>query len=163
MEQLKEIEDTQIVQNTENRRKTRRNPSQIRKLFDKVYMKYIDQSVRINDVKFKYDQFEEYVKVVSNYEIALIHGGDNSKLKKYLKELWKKLSDEHKLIELTIIQLEQEKKKQDKQKEKEKTNDEEVTQKEKSLDELTSSKSLKEPFKRTISRLYELTSSNFNL
>ncbi len=34
---------------------------------------------------------------------------------------------------------------------------------EKSLDELTSSKSLKEPFKRTISRLYELTSSNFNL
>tara|TARA_A100001234_G_scaffold178884_1_gene161086 strand:- start:431 stop:1489 length:1059 start_codon:yes stop_codon:yes gene_type:complete len=34
---------------------------------------------------------------------------------------------------------------------------------EKSLDELTSSKSLKEPFKRTISRLYELTSSNLNL
>ena len=34
---------------------------------------------------------------------------------------------------------------------------------EKSLDELTSSKSLKEPFKRTISRLYELTSSSFNL
>ena len=34
---------------------------------------------------------------------------------------------------------------------------------EKNLDELTSSKLLKEPFKRTISRLYELTSSNFNL
>ena len=34
---------------------------------------------------------------------------------------------------------------------------------EKSLEELTSSKSLKEPFKRTISRLYELTSSEFNL
>ena len=34
---------------------------------------------------------------------------------------------------------------------------------EKSLDKLTSSTSLKEPFKRTISRLYELTSSNFNL
>ncbi len=34
---------------------------------------------------------------------------------------------------------------------------------EKNLDEITSSKSLKEPFKRTISRLYELTSSNFNL
>jgi len=34
---------------------------------------------------------------------------------------------------------------------------------EKSLDELTSSQSLKEPFKRTISRLYELTSSKFNL
>ena len=34
---------------------------------------------------------------------------------------------------------------------------------EKNLDELTSSKSLKEPFKRTISRLYELTSSKFNL
>ena len=34
---------------------------------------------------------------------------------------------------------------------------------EKSLEELTSSKSLNEPFKRTISRLYELTSSEFNL
>ena len=34
---------------------------------------------------------------------------------------------------------------------------------EKNLNELTSSKSLKKPFKRTISRLYELTSSNFNL
>ena len=34
---------------------------------------------------------------------------------------------------------------------------------EKNLDEITSSKSLKEPFNRTISRLYELTSSNFNL
>jgi cell division protein ZapE len=34
---------------------------------------------------------------------------------------------------------------------------------EKNLDELTSSKSLKEPFNRTISRLYELTSSKFNL
>ena len=34
---------------------------------------------------------------------------------------------------------------------------------EKNLNELTSSKSLKEPFSRTISRLYELTSSSFNL
>ena len=34
---------------------------------------------------------------------------------------------------------------------------------EKNLDKLTSSKSLKEPFSRTISRLYELTSSEFNL
>ena len=34
---------------------------------------------------------------------------------------------------------------------------------EKNLNELTSSKSLKKPFKRTISRLYELTSSNYNL
>ena len=34
---------------------------------------------------------------------------------------------------------------------------------EKNLSKLTSSKSLKEPFKRTISRLYELTSSNFYL
>ncbi len=33
----------------------------------------------------------------------------------------------------------------------------------KDLNELNSAKSLKEPFKRTISRLYELTSSNFNL
>ena len=34
---------------------------------------------------------------------------------------------------------------------------------EQNLDQTTSSKSLKEPFNRTISRLYELTSSNFNL
>jgi len=34
---------------------------------------------------------------------------------------------------------------------------------EQNLDEMTSSKSLKEQFNRTISRLYELTSSNFNL
>ena len=34
---------------------------------------------------------------------------------------------------------------------------------EQNLDEMTSSKSLKEPFNRTISRLYELTSSNLNL
>ncbi len=34
---------------------------------------------------------------------------------------------------------------------------------ENSIGELTSSKSLKEPFRRTISRLYELTSSNLNL
>jgi len=53
----------------------------------------------------------EYVKVVSNFEIALIHGGDDSRLKKHLKELWKKLSDEHKLIELTIMAMEKEKKK----------------------------------------------------
>ena len=33
----------------------------------------------------------------------------------------------------------------------------------KDLNELNSAKSLKEPFKRTISRLYELTSSNFDL
>ena len=33
----------------------------------------------------------------------------------------------------------------------------------KDLNELNSAKSLKEPFKRTISRLYELTSSNFNV
>ena len=32
----------------------------------------------------------------------------------------------------------------------------------KDLNELNSSKSLKEPFKRTISRLYELTSSSLN-
>ena len=34
---------------------------------------------------------------------------------------------------------------------------------EKNLDKFNSSKSLKEPFKRTISRLYELTSSKLNL
>ena len=32
----------------------------------------------------------------------------------------------------------------------------------KSLDEINSSKSLREPFKRTISRLYELTSISYN-
>ena len=31
-----------------------------------------------------------------------------------------------------------------------------------SIDDLSSSKSLKDPFKRTVSRLYELTSMSFN-
>jgi len=46
-------------------------------------------------VKLKYDQFRKYVKIVSNNEIELIHGGDNTKLKSHLKMLWKTLSEEH--------------------------------------------------------------------
>ena len=37
---------------------------------------------------------------MSNYEIELVHGGDESELKAYLKNLWKKLAEEHKLKEL---------------------------------------------------------------
>jgi hypothetical protein len=35
------------------------------------------------------------VKVVSNYEIELIDGGDNSELKAYVKNVWKALAEEH--------------------------------------------------------------------
>ena len=77
----------------------------------------------------------EYVTVVSNNEIALIHGGDESRLKSYLKELWKKLSDEHKLIELSIIKMEKEKKKQEEKEAKEK--EESGVDKEKAGDEET--------------------------
>lgn len=107
MEALIEIEGDEIVNNTDNRRLTRRNSGQIKSFFDNIYQNYIDQSVRIKDVKFKYNQFIEYVKVVSNYEIELIHGGDKSDLKKYLKDLWKRLSKEHQLIELSLQEIEE--------------------------------------------------------
>ena len=103
MEALIEIEGDEIVNNTDNRRLTRRNSGQIKSFFDNIYQNYIDQSVRIKDVKFKYNQFIEYVKVVSNYEIELIHGGDKSDLKKYLKDLWKRLSKEHDMMLNSII------------------------------------------------------------
>jgi len=35
------------------------------------------------------------VKVVSNYEIELIDGGDSSELKAYTKKIWKALAEEH--------------------------------------------------------------------
>jgi hypothetical protein len=47
---------------------------------------------------------------VSNYEIELIHGGDKSELKKYLKDLWARLSKEHKLIELSLKEIKKEEK-----------------------------------------------------
>ena len=49
-------------------------------------------------MKFKYDQFTKYVKIVSNNEIELIHGGDKTKLKEHLKMLWKTLSEEHERV-----------------------------------------------------------------
>ena len=52
----------------------------------------------IKDVKFKFKQFKDYVKVVSNYEIDLIDGGDSSLMKEYIENLWKILADEHKII-----------------------------------------------------------------
>ena len=97
MEKLVEIEQEQIVENTENRRATRRNPKKIKQFFSNVFEGFTDGKVMINDVKFKFDQFRKYVKVVSNYEIELIDAGDPSELKKYLKELWKKLAKEHQL------------------------------------------------------------------
>ena len=38
------------------------------------------------------------MKVVSNYEIELIDGGDSSLMKEYIENLWKILADEHKSI-----------------------------------------------------------------
>jgi len=44
------------------------------------------------------DQFMKYVKIVSNKEIEIVHGGDTKELKKHLKVLWKTLADEIKII-----------------------------------------------------------------
>mmetsp|Transcript_1509 Transcript_1509/g.2670 ORF Transcript_1509/g.2670 Transcript_1509/m.2670 type:complete len:99 (-) Transcript_1509:134-430(-) len=98
MDKLVELEQEQIQNNQENRKLTKRNSKRIKKFFHGVYEKYIDQSVRIKDVKLKFKQFRNYVKVVSNYEIELVDGGDSSELKLYLKTLWKKLAEEHKLF-----------------------------------------------------------------
>ena len=67
----------------------------IRKFFANIFKTYIDKSIKINDVKLKFDQFRQYVKVVSNFEIDLIDGGDNSELKAYVKKIWKALAEEH--------------------------------------------------------------------
>jgi hypothetical protein len=63
-----------------------------------LFEKFFDNEIRIKDVKFKFSQFREYVRVVSNYEIELIDGGDDSLLKDYIKNLWNILADEHKQI-----------------------------------------------------------------
>ena len=39
------------------------------------------------------------MKVVSNYEIELIDGGDSSELKAYTKKIWKALAAEHQEME----------------------------------------------------------------
>lgn len=98
MDKLQKIEKKEIEENTINRRATRRNPSQIKEFFSQVFNKYIDPSIKINDVKFKFQQFRDYVRVVSNYEIELIDNGDPSAMKKYLKAMWKTLAEEHKKI-----------------------------------------------------------------
>ena len=96
MDKLQKIEKMQIVENKENRDFIRRNPVAIREFFGNIFNNYIDPSVKINDVKFKFRQFREYVRVVSNYEIELIDNGDPSEMKNYLKTLWKTLAEEHK-------------------------------------------------------------------
>ena len=101
MDKLQKIEQKEIADNQENRRATRRNPTGIRSFFGKVFDNYIDPSVKINDVKFKFTQFREYVRVVSNYEIELIDNGDPSAMKKELKAIWKTLAEEHKKTEVS--------------------------------------------------------------
>ena len=53
----------------------------------------------IQNVKLDIDEFIRYVRVVSNEEIELIHGGDTSELSKHLQMLWNALADEVKLVE----------------------------------------------------------------
>mgnify|MGYP001043605415 CR=1 FL=1 len=98
MDKLQKIESKEIKDN-ENpfpRRATRRNPVMIKEFFKQVFNDYIDPAVKINDVKFKFTQFREYVRVVSNYEIELIDNGDPSAMKKHLKSMWKILAEENK-------------------------------------------------------------------
>lgn len=101
-EKLKEIEEVMIANNQENRRSTRRNSKSIRKFFRNIFENYIDGSIKIDDVKLKFRSFRKYVRVVSNYEIELIDDGDASELKKYCKNLWKRLADEHTLVKLEV-------------------------------------------------------------
>ena len=101
MDKLQKIEAKEIKDNEKpfNRRATRRNPFMIKEFFNQVYSEYIDPSIKIKDVKFKFNQFREYVRVVSNYEIELIDNGDPSDMKKYLKSMWKTLAEETKKTE----------------------------------------------------------------
>ena len=101
-EKLKEIEEVMIANNQENRRSTRRNSKSIRKFFRSIFENYIDSSIKIDYVKLKFRSFRKYVRVVSNYEIELIDDGDTSELKKYCKNLWKRLEDEHTLVKLEV-------------------------------------------------------------
>lgn len=113
MDTLKELRNKNIrdegeIDNSEQRRKTRRKPKKIREFFSSIF----GGEIKYDDVKFKYDQFVKYVKIVSNNEIELIHGGDNSELKKHLKMLWKTLAEEHENVvkeqkELEQMQMEQ--------------------------------------------------------
>ena len=110
MDKLKEIRDDNIrdgdgIDNSENRRSIKRKPKKIRKFFKGLFERF-SNDVKYDDVKFKYDQFVKYVKIVSNNEIELIHGGDNSKLKSHLKMLWKTLSEEYKTVEEEAAQIE---------------------------------------------------------
>jgi hypothetical protein len=50
----------------------------IRNFFRKIFENFFDNDIKIKDVKFRFKQFKDYVKVVSNYEIDLIDGGDSS-------------------------------------------------------------------------------------
>jgi hypothetical protein len=101
MDKLQKIEAKEIkdADNPFARRATRRNPVMIKEFFNQVFNDYIDPAVKINDVKFKFTQFREYVRVVSNYEIELIDNGDPSAMKKHLKSMWKTLAEEHKKTE----------------------------------------------------------------
>lgn len=98
MEKLVEVEKEKIAENTENRRATRRNSRKIRKFFTKVFENYLDMDVKIEDVKLKFKSFRKYVRVVSNYEIELIDNGDDSELKRHIKDLWKRFAKEHKIL-----------------------------------------------------------------
>lgn len=70
----------------------------IRNFFRSIFEKFFDTAIKINDVKFRFKQFKDYVKVVSNYEIEVIDGGDSSLMQEYIENLWKILADEHRTI-----------------------------------------------------------------
>jgi hypothetical protein len=51
---------------------------ELKDFFRKIFENFFDNDIKIKDVKFRFKQFKDYVKVVSNYEIDLIDGGDSS-------------------------------------------------------------------------------------
>ena len=79
MSKIKEIEKDQIKNNEENKEKTKREPKKIRKFFSKIYDS-MSGVVKIEDVKLDVDEFVRYVRIVSNSEIELVNGGDDSEM-----------------------------------------------------------------------------------
>ena len=97
MQQLKDIREKELVENKENRRSIKREPRKIRKFFSNIYDS-LKGDVKIEDIKLDHDEFVRYVRIVSNSEIELVHGGNDSELQKHVKMLWKTLAEEVKTV-----------------------------------------------------------------
>lgn len=94
MKELQSIETKEIAENDEVRREVKRKPKKIRKFFNKIYSKVTGKGKAIDDIQLDIEEFIRYVRIISNQEIELVHGGDISELKSHLNVLWDTLADE---------------------------------------------------------------------